>query len=198
MTAALEPKLGCPGRGTAAGAAFARRLLGLFGWSVAGAMPELPRFVLIVAPHTSNWDFPICILAMFAIRFRLSWLGKHTLFRFPVAGILRWLGGEPIERSSAHGTVEQAIARFRERPQWVLGVSPEGTRKPVAEWKTGFYRIATGAGVPIVPVALDYARKVVDILPPVWPTADTAADLQRLRGLFRAGMARHPAGYVEG
>jgi len=198
VTAALEPRLGCPSRGSAAGAAFARRLLGVFGWRVGGAMPDLPRFVLIVVPHTSNWDFPICILAMFAIRFRLSWLGKHTLFRFPVAGILRWLGGEPIERSSTHGTVEQAIARFRERPQWVLGVSPEGTRKRVTEWKTGFYRIATGAGVPIVPVALDYARKVVDILPPVWPTGDATADLERLRGLFRAGMARHPAGYAEG
>ncbi len=188
--------LGCPSRGTPAGAALARRVLALFGWSVTGAMPPLPRFVLIVAPHTSNWDFPLCILAMFAIRFRLSWLGKHTLFRWPVTGLLHWLGGEPIERSAAHGTVGAAIDRFKAREQWVLGISPEGTRKRVDEWKTGFHRIAVGAGVPIVPVAVDYSRRVVDILQPVWPTADAAADIRGLRRLFHPGMARFPERYV--
>ena len=188
--------LGCPSRGTPAGAAFARRILALFGWSVAGAMPPLPRFVLIVAPHTSNWDFPICILAMFAIRFRLSWLGKHTLFRWPVAGLLHGLGGEQIERSAAHGTVAAPIDRFQARDQWVLGISPEGTRKRVEEWKTGFLRIAVGAGVPIVPVALDYSRKVVDILAPVWPTADADADIRAMRRMFHPHMARFPDRYV--
>ncbi|MFN8646444.1 MAG: 1-acyl-sn-glycerol-3-phosphate acyltransferase [Gemmatimonadales bacterium] len=188
--------LGCPSRGTPAGAALARRLLALAGWRVVGAMPPLPRFVLIVAPHTSNWDFPLCILAMFAIRFRLSWLGKHTLFRWPVTGLLRWLGGEPIERTAAHGTVGAAIDRFKTREQWVLGISPEGTRKRVEEWKTGFHRIAVGAGVPIVPVAVDYSRKVVDILAPVWPTPDADADIRALRRLFHPRMARFPDRYV--
>ncbi|MBK6423254.1 MAG: lysophospholipid acyltransferase family protein [Gemmatimonadetes bacterium] len=193
---APSSSLGCPSRGTPFGAALARRTMALVGWRVVGAMPPLPRFVLIVAPHTSNWDFPLCILAMFAIRFRLSWLGKHTLFRWPVTGLLRWLGGEPIERTAAHGTVGAAIDRFQAREQWVLGISPEGTRKRVAEWKTGFHRIAVGAGVPIVPVAVDYSRKVVDILAPVWPTADADADIRALRRLFHPRMARFPERYV--
>jgi 1-acyl-sn-glycerol-3-phosphate acyltransferase len=159
--------------------------------------PEEPRFVLIVAPHTSNWDFPLGVLAMFAIRLRLNWLGKHSIFRFPVAGILRWLGGEPIERSASHGTVEAAIEHFQARKQWVLGIAPEGTRRRVEEWKSGFYRIAVGAGVPIVPVRFDYGRRVVEILDPVWPAGDVAAGIAALRRLFRADMARHPAAFAE-
>lgn len=190
------PALGCPRRGSPLGSRLARRILGLFGWRVEHDTPELPRFVLIVAPHTSNWDFPICILAMFAIRLRLSWLGKHSLFRFPVAGILRWLGGEPIERSASHGTVEAAVERFGSRAQWVLGVSPEGTRKRVEQWKTGFYRIAAGALVPIVPVRLDYRRRVVEILEPFHLGPDPVRDIARIHALFTPDMARFPKAFA--
>lgn len=187
----------CPRRGSPFTRALARRLLAVFGWRVEGDLPELSRFVLIVAPHTSNWDFPVCVLAMFAVGLQLSWLGKHTLFRFPIAGLLRWLGGEPIDRAATHGTVEVAIANFRSRPQWVLGLSPEGTRRRVAEWRTGFHRIAVGAQVPIVPVRLDYDAKVLGIGGPVWPTSDVAADVARLATCFSREMARHPEQYAE-
>jgi 1-acyl-sn-glycerol-3-phosphate acyltransferase len=162
-----------------------------------GRLPEEPRFVLIVAPHTSNWDFIIGVLAKIAIAIDASWLGKHTIFVFPVAPLLRWLGGEPVDRSTSHGIVEAAIARFRSRPQWVLAVAPEGTRRPVEHWKTGFYRIAVGAGVPILPVTFDYSRRAVDLGTLYWPTGDEEIDMREIRGRYHAGMAKHPEGFVE-
>jgi 1-acyl-sn-glycerol-3-phosphate acyltransferase len=172
-------------------------MLGFAGWRVKGALPELPRFVLIVAPHTSYWDFAILVVAMFATGLRASWLGKHTIFRFPLAPVLRWLGGEPVDRSAPRGIVGAAIEHFRSRPHWVLALSPEGTRRPVGEWKNGFYRIAAGAAVPIVPVALDYRSRVVAIGAPVAPGPDESATVTRLRALFRREMARHPERFVD-
>lgn len=186
-----HPTLGCPRRGTPFTRALARWLLQLGGWNVNGDLPDQPRFVLIVAPHTSNWDFPICILAMFAVGLRLSWIGKHTLFRFPVAPLLRWFGGEPVDRAATHGTVEVAIERFRARAQWVLGIAPEGTRR-LTEWRSGFYRVALGAGVPILPVWLDYQQRVLGLGQPVWPSGDIPADVAVLGSFFRKGMARYP------
>lgn len=183
------------------GSAFTRRLgrwgLALFGWRVEGALPEEPRFVLIVGPHTSNLDFFIGVLAKIAVDIDASWLGKHTIFVFPVGWILRWFGGEPVNRSESHGIVEAAVERFKARPQWVLAMAPEGTRKRVEQWKTGFYRIAVGAGVPILPVAFDYSRKVVDLGTLYWPTGDEVVDLKQLRSRYRSSMAKHPANYVE-
>lgn len=189
---------GPPRRGAPWSRRLAGRLLRLIGWRLEGALPDLPRFVLIVAPHTSNWDFPVGVVAMFALGMRATFLGKHTLFRFPVAGLLRWLGGEPIDRTARHGTVEAAIQRFAERDQWILVISPEGTRKRVAHWKTGFHRIALGAGVPVLPVSFDWSRRTITLWPPVTMTEDVAADLTRLQAHFHAGMARHPDGYADG
>ena len=190
--------LGPPRRGTGWSRALARRLLTLIGWRIEGALPPAPRFVLIVAPHTSNWDFPIGVFAMFALGMQATWLGKHTLFRFPVTSLLRWLGGEPVNRTASHGMVEAAVARFRERAQWIVVISPEGTRKRVERWKTGFHRIAQGAGVPILPVSFDWSTKVITIMPPVQTTDDAEADIAQIRQLFHAGMAKHPEGFAEG
>lgn len=186
-----------PTRGSARVRALARRLLALIGWRVDGALPPVPKFVIVIAPHTSNWDFPVGLLAKYSLGLRASWLGKHTLFHFPVAGLLRWLGGEPVDRSAPHGLVGEAINRFRARDRWVLAIPPEGTRRRAERWRTGFHRIALGAGVPIVPVAIDYSRKSVTIFPPVAPTPDTDADLARIRALYHAGMARHPEDFAE-
>jgi 1-acyl-sn-glycerol-3-phosphate acyltransferase len=186
-----------PRRGTAVSRWLARRLLGLTGWQVEGEFPECPKFVVIVAPHTSNWDFVIGILAMFATGLRASWLGKHTLFRFPLAPVLRWLGGEPIDRSTPQGSVRTAIDHFRTRPQWVLGFSPEGTRRRVDRWKTGFYWIAVGAGVPIVPVTMDYRTRVLGIGSPVWPGPNEAVEMAQLRARFRTEMAKYPAKFAD-
>ena len=192
-----EASLDYPRRGSRFSRALAHRLLGLFGWRVQGALPALPRFILIVAPHTSNWDFLIALLAKFATGLQASWLGKHSIFRFPLGPVLRWLGGEPVDRSAPHGVVDTAIEHFRTRPRWVLALSPEGTRRPVGHWKTGFHRIAVGAGVPIVPVWLDYRSRVVGIGTPLPAGRDEADSVARLRALFHSGMARYPQWYLE-
>ncbi len=187
----------CPRRRSPVARWLSIRILALFGWRVEGQLPETPRFVLIVAPHTSNWDFPIGVLAMFATGIRLNWLGKHTLFFFPASIILRWIGGEPVNRGARAGIVEAAIERFRTRPQYVLAIAPEGTRRRVEQWKSGFYRIAVGAGVPILTVSIDYSRRVLDLGTLYFPVGDEAQDLGMLRSRYRATMARYPEQYVE-
>lgn len=177
--------------------AVAHRLLALFGWRVEGALPDEPRFVIIVAPHTSNWDFPLGVVAMFAVGVRLSFLGKDSLFRFPLGPFMRLLGGEPVDRSNNQGIVEAAIERFRVRPRWVMALTPEGTRARVEQWKTGFQQIAVGAGVPIAPVAFDYQRRVVSLGTPFRPTGDSARDVAAVRALFRKEMARYPENFAE-
>jgi hypothetical protein len=158
-------------------------------------VPPIPKFVAIVAPHTSNWDFVVCVAAMFALDVRLSWLGKHTLFKPPLGGFLRALGGVPVRRDSPEGVVGDAAALLRNRSQFILGLAPEGTRKRVAKWRTGFYRIAELAEVPIVPVALDWSRREVVIGDPVWPTGDVDETIATLQRNYRPEMARYPKNF---
>jgi 1-acyl-sn-glycerol-3-phosphate acyltransferase len=187
-----------PRRGNRLCSRLARGLLAIAGWRVVGALPACSRFVVIVAPHTSSWDFLFAVMAMFATDLRISWLGKHTLFRFPFGPILRWLGGEPLDRSAPGRTAGMAIGRFRARQQWVMGLSPEGTRRRVDRWKSGFHRIAVAAGVPIVPVWIDYQAREVGIGAPFSPGPDETADVAALRSVFRSEMARHPERFAEG
>ncbi len=160
-----------------------------------GEVPDVPRCVAIVAPHTSNWDFVVGIGALLALGLHGRWLGKHSLFRPPLGRLFHWAGGIPVHRANAEGVVEQAVASLREVTPFFLALAPEGTRRRVERWKTGFYRIACGAGVPIWPVALDYRSRVVRLHPPFAPTGDFEADVGRLRHFFSAAMARHPEGY---
>lgn len=189
---------GPPRRGTARSRKAARWLLGLFGWRVVGSYPAVPRSVLIGAPHTSNWDFPVAMMAMFATGLRVNWLGKHSLFVFPVGALLRWFGGTPIDRRTSSGTVEQAIARFQSSERYIFGVAPEGTRRPVEQWKRGFWHIANGAGVPIVPIVIDWSRREVAITQEFRPSGDPERDIALLRQRYRSSMARRPAAYLEG
>ena len=135
-------------------------LMWLFGWKMEGKLPDTPKFVLIAAPHTSNWDLPVMLCLAFAFRTRLFWMGKDTLFRRPFGAIMKWLGGIPIDRSKANDVVQQSAEHFRKADNLVMVVPPEGTRQKVRYWKTGFYRIAEAAKVPIVLGFLDYRRKV--------------------------------------
>lgn len=165
------------------------------GWRFEGSFPDLAKFVVIVAPHTSNLDFFVGVMAMFAAGFRGTFLGKHTLFRWPVGGVMRWLGGVPVNRSLPHNVVDQVVGYFRTRPAMMLALSPEGTRKKLPAWRTGFYNIAKGAGVPIVPVAFNYSRRVISLLPPMYPTDDQHDDFARLGANFHAQMAYRPSQY---
>jgi len=159
--------------------------LRLSGWRVEGAFPEDPKCVIIVAPHTSNWDFPLGLAVLFALELRASWLGKHTLFRAPFGPLLRRMGGIPVDRRASHGVVGECVRAFEAAPSLALALAPEGTRKGVSQWKTGFYQIAAQAGVPILPVGFDFRAHVVQLMPPFHPTGDLEADLPRIQALFR-------------
>lgn len=169
--------------------------LALLGWRVEGNLPDLPKFVLIVAPHTSNWDFVVGFAAYLALELSATWFGKHTLFRWPLGPIFRYFGGIPIVRTRSTNMVALYIAEFAKRDQMVLAIAPEGTRAPVTEWKTGFYHIAIGAGVPIVPVAFDFASRVIRIFPPVSPSGNVERDVADLRSRFVPSMARRPGNF---
>ena len=196
MSASAGHHAGPPRRGSPRSRALATRVLRLFGWRVTGDLPTPPRAVVIVAPHTSNWDFPVCMLAMLAIGFRITWFGKHTLFFFPARYILHWLGGEPVDRRVHAGRVRHAIERLTQADALYLGIAPEGTRRRVERWKTGFWRIADGAGVPILPVALDWGTREVRILPAFTTTGDMTADVATLGQRFRPDMARRPGQFA--
>ena len=171
--------------------------LKLCGWRVEGALPPLSKFVLIAAPHTSNWDFPLMLAAAFVYRVKLYWLGKHTLFRGPFGVLFRWLGGIPIDRRAAQDLVAQAVAQFAQAEHFVLAVPPEGTRQKVRRWKTGFYYIALGAGVPVVLGFLDYRRKVAGFGPTLMPTGDLTADLHSIRAFYANVTGKYPAQFGE-
>jgi 1-acyl-sn-glycerol-3-phosphate acyltransferase len=165
------------------------------GWRMDGNFPNTPKMVVIVAPHTSNWDFFVGVMAMFGLGLRGTFLGKHTLFRWPLGIIMRWLGGVPVERSNSHNVVDQTVGYFQRRERMILALSPEGTRKKLPAWKTGFYYVAKGAGVPIVPVSFDYPKRLITIHPPLLPSEDKAADFRALQGHFEPRMAKYPTQY---
>lgn len=159
-------------------------LLKLFGWRAVGKPIDDHRFVLIGAPHTSNWDFPVMLTVVLKLRLKLYWMGKHSLFRFPFGGLMRWLGGIPIDRSRAHGMVEQVTQRYQESSQLVVLIPPEGTRSKVREWRTGFYHIARNAGVPILMGYLDAERKEAGLADFFHPTDDVEADIRAIRAFY--------------
>lgn len=169
-----------------------RTALKLMGWRIEGELPRLDKFVAIGAHHTSNWDFVIFIALKFVLRLNARWFGKHSIFRWPFGGLMRSWGGIPIQRHLSLNMVEQAIQGFRDNREFILVLSPEGTRKKVERWKMGFYHIALGAGVPIVPGALDFANRRVLIGAPFQPTGDAEADLQALLAFFRPYVPKKP------
>jgi 1-acyl-sn-glycerol-3-phosphate acyltransferase len=154
------------------------------GWRIEGDVADHPKMVAIVAPHTSNWDFPIGLAARYALRLDASWLGKHTLFRPPFGWIMRRWGGISVNRAAANDVVSQTIDAFAARPQVFLVITPEGTRKKVSRWKTGFWHIAKGAGVPILPIAFDWGSRVVRIQAPFMPRTNVDEDVQELQSRF--------------
>ena len=161
-----------------------RAYLRLAGWRIEGTFPAGPKYVVIVAPHTSNWDFPLGVAVVFAVELRVSWLGKHSLFRTPFKKSLRWLGGIPVNRSASHGVVGACVKAFEAAPALMLAVAPEGTRKGVSQWKSGFYRIASQAGVPIMPVGFDYREHVVRLMPLFQPSGNLEQDLPLIQAMF--------------
>jgi 1-acyl-sn-glycerol-3-phosphate acyltransferase len=164
-----------------------------FGWRVEGALPPTPKFVFIAAPHTSNWDLPFMLMTAYVLGARISWLGKHTLFRGPFGWLMKALGGIPVDRRSPQNLVQQVAARFAASGELILAVPPEGTRKQVAYWKSGFYQIARAAQVPVGMGFLDFKRKVAGLGPLLHTTGDVRADMDQIRAFYRDIRGKRPA-----
>ena len=154
------------------------------GWQFAGARPEWPKFVVVGAPHTSNWDFMLFLAVMSHFRIPGRAIGKHSLVRWPFGKLMRRLGIIPIERDSGQGLVEQMVDEFNAADAMALVVAPEGTRKPAEYWRSGFYRIAVASRVPIVMAYIDGDKKVAGIGPSLHPTGDIEADFATIRAFY--------------
>lgn len=135
----------------------------LNGWEFEGNFPPTGKFILLCSPHTSNWDFVYLLAIMFMLRIKVSWFGKHTLFKKPFGGIMRWLGGIPIDRRNAHGVVDQIVDRFNEQDDLIIAITPPGTRKKTDTWKSGFYHIAHKAQIHVLLGYADYENKKEDM-----------------------------------
>lgn len=173
-------------------------LMRLTGWRFTGEpYPTVGKFVLIIGPHTSNWDFPLGIMAMYALGIRGAFLGKDTLFKGPLGMIMRFLGGFPVDRANANDVVSQTVDLVKRLDKVTIVLSPEGTRKRMEKWRSGFYWIATKSEIPILPVVFDFKRRAIHINPLFQPTGVMEADIAFLRTYYRAEMAFDPGKYVE-
>ena len=166
------------------GRRLARWVVTACGWKLVGDFPDVGRLVLIAAPHSSWWDGVWGLLIKTAIGADVSFMAKRELFVGPLGWLVRKLGGIPVERSSTHGVVEQMAARFGQGKSLWLGIAPEGTRKRVKKWRTGFWHIARAAGVPILPVYFHYPERTIGIGALFLTTDDVDADVQRLRDFY--------------
>jgi len=163
--------------------ALSRATFRALGWRLDGLIPsDLRQAVVIGAPHTSNWDLPYALMAAFVLDRELHWLGKAQIFRFPFAGLMRWMGGIPVDRSRSNNRVDAAVRCFADqRAPLLLLVPPEGTRKEVERWKTGFYFIALGAEVPVVMAYMDHATRTCGVSQLFHPTGNLESDMSDIR-----------------
>lgn len=162
------------------------------GWRAESEGPIPRRCIIIAAPHTSNWDFLYFIGLTHDLGIRAHFMGKQELFRWPMEGLMRENGGIPVDRARGGNYVQVMIDEFRRRDDFILTIAPEGTRGTVRKWRTGFYHIAMGAGVPLVCGLMDYARKVGGLGPAMMPTGDYAADMARVESYYRSVTPRYP------
>ena len=165
-----------PRRGNALTRFIARCYLKITGWRAIGVVTDAPKFIIIGAPHTSNWDFMVVMATAISLNVRISWMGKQSLFDGFGGGFLRWLGGIPVNRKAPAGVVGENVRAFRESDELVLCITPEGTRDDGGEWKTGFHRIAREADVPILLAAFDYENKICWFGPTLRAGEDLDAD----------------------
>ena len=169
-----------------------RAILRAFGWRMVGGFPDIPKAVVIAAPHSSNWDGLLGFGAKFGMGVKLSILGKDALIRIPLLGrILRWQGVIPVDRSAPHGVVGQAAQAIRDADRMWYAIAPEGTRRWVERWKPGFWHIARNAGVPVIPAYFDYANKVIGIGPPFQLSDDMHANIARIQRWYKPYKGRN-------
>ncbi len=171
-------------------------ILKAIGWHVVGKIPDdVKKYVVVVAPHTSNWDFPICFMTAFVLKLNAHWIGKHTLFPRPFRRFMMWIGGIPVNRQIQGDTVAKTAQLFRERAELAIGISPEGTRKPVTNWHTGFWHIAHEANVPIVIAYIDYKLKECGIYGVFVSTGHVGLDMDIIKTMYSRYTAKHPRNF---
>jgi len=168
-----------------------RRVLAWMHWCAEGHFPDSPRLVVVIAPHSSMLDFVIGAAVLYVLGLRVAFIAKHTLFRWPLGGFMRWLGGIAVNRAQPENIVGTMTAAFSSKEKLWLVITPEGTRREGARFKSGFYRIARAAGVPILPVYFNYRRKVIGFLPLLQPVAGVETGVAQVRELLlRHGVRR--------
>ena len=160
------------------------RIFRALGWTVEGDLPDLPKMVIIGAPHTSNWDFFLFLAVIQHFNVNVNFLGKHSLFRWPFGFMFRKVGGIPVDRRKSGGIVSQVRQAFDERERMILVIAPEGTRGAAKNWKPGFVRIAAGAKVPVVFAGVDSTRKAIFISRAEWVGEDEADFMDRVRAFY--------------
>ncbi len=174
-------------------AAISAFILRLMGWKFEGEFPkDIKKFMLIAVPHTSNWDFPMGLLIRSAFKIDIKFVGKASLFKPPLGGIFKALGGYPVDRSKRNNFVDAVIDVYNEKEEFRVCIAPEGTRKKVTELKSGFYYIAKGAGIPIVMIAFDWGSMTFRISEPFYPTDDKEADFAHVKDFFKGAVGKVP------
>ena len=174
--------------------------LKLSGWRIEGSLPpDGNKSVLIAAPHTSNWDLPYTLMVAFVLRLNIYWMGKEQIFKPPFRGLMRWLGGIPVQRETSNNLVAASIEAIKAaRGPLQLVVPPEGTRSNTRYWKTGFYYIAVGAQVPIVMAYMDYKKKISGLGPVFRPTGDIEADMAAIKAFYAPFTGKNAAQFHTG
>jgi len=163
------------------------------GWKIQGSIPaDLKKYVMIVAPHTSNWDFMVGLAARSILRIDTKYVAKKELFRFPFGWLFKMLGGYPVDRSRHNNFVDAVCELFDSKNRFSICLTPEGTRSYAPEWKTGFYYIAKNSGLPIVMVGFDYENKVVKVEPAFYTGDDIEKDIEKIKSFYRNIKGKYP------
>lgn len=171
---------------------FSSTLLSLFGWHVEKQIPQENKIIIIGAPHTSNWDFPLTLLGLSALGLRFSWIGKHTIFKGPFGIIFRKIGGIPVNRKARSGFINEMVSAFSARERLTLAIAPEGTRSKKNHWKAGFYQIAVKADIKVCLGFIDYPTKTIGLGPTLMPSKDIVSDFDLIRNFYRGKSGKYP------
>jgi 1-acyl-sn-glycerol-3-phosphate acyltransferase len=167
-------------------------IMRLFGWRVEGKLPDLPKYIIVGAPHTSSWDFVLFLGVIFRLKASVRYMGKAELFRKPFGWFFYWCGGIPVDRSKSQGLVEQMVTACEKSDKFILTIAPEGTRHHVTEWKMGFYHIARSAGIPIAMAIVDGKHKTMRVGQVFYPTENMDADIKAIKGYFDGMLGVNP------
>ncbi len=169
-----------------------KSILKLAGWQLDVVQPKEKKYVMIGAPHTTNWDFPLALLTFWTLRQKIHWVGKKEMFWGPLHYLFTSVGGIPVDRSKSTGFIEQIADRFDQADEMVLAISPEGSRSKTDHWKSGFYHIAVSAKVPICLAFVDFSSKTLGFTKVVYPTGDIDADMEVIADFYKDLKGKKP------